>query len=1138
MEAAMQKLAFCLLILICNSLAQIQNFPYLQNFDSSYILPPNLPNYWTSTQNRTPGINDFATSTSIPYSTPKCVIATNAKVRQSLYSPILDLSNKIVDSIIFFERRSSSFDSDVLLEASTNGGISFDLIISDTLKYPGHTNYFQRKFRLPQQLNNRPDVKFRWHILGNGTGSTATLRFDDLLFTAKSQIDIGIISVDFFPKYPILEDSIVLIVTTQNFGVNDINRFHLLLYFDKNFDSTEQESELLQQIVINKTLLPNDTNQTTLVIKASEFTTLQFIIKVNLTGDENTTNDRKVVNIKLGISKFSVVVNEIMYKPTAPEPEWIELFNASTVSINILNWKISDSRSQNKHTITSENYIFHPGNFIIITKDTLSFFEIRPNTQCKVFLVPTLPALNNDSDAVVIFDEQGSIIDSVFYRSSYGGSISGKSLERIDAWGNSLQRSNWTSSLHFSGCTPGKKNSVSKKDFDLKVSKILFEPIYPILKDSVIISIFILNIGKKSLENFSIELYQQQLTDTSTIYKLIFETVLNQSLLPDDSLCFSTSIIIDSVKKYTFLARVVYPNDEDTLNNTYTYNLYSGYQYNTVVINEIMYAPRSGEPEWVELFNNSIYHVNLKDWKLSNKNSNLKYRIVSIDFYLPPYEYIIVTKDTALFYNHHPNLVNVLEVNSLPTYLFNNSADAVVLFDNRNIQIDSMIYYSSWSEAPGRSLERIDASVSSLDSLNWSNSLDSCGSTPGRQNYVTPLEYDVKITNIEVDSSSTIHISKIRVTVKNTGRNVINNFILELYHDKNRDSIPDTEELITLKELDINLSYRDSIIIPLNWSDPGSGIKRLIAKLEQPLDLRPKDNIAYTTFKIGYPEKSIIINEIMYAPISGLCEYIEFYNRASFPIEICDWKILNLPDSETGTITEFRLKNTDITINPNEFLVLSADSSIYKHFEYLSNPEEKIKIFIFNKSSLSLNNSGDKIVVQDLVSNTIDSVCYTPKWQNPEIYDVTGRSLERINPELSSNDARNWSTCTNEKGGTPGKQNSIYAASIPTNNSISFHPNPFSPDGDGHEDFCVINYNLSSTTNMIRIRIFDSVGRLVRILANNEPSGAYGQIIWDGLNDEKRKVNMGIYIVLLEAYDVEGKCVNKVKSVVVVAGKL
>ena len=149
-----------------------------------------------------------------------------------------------------------------------------------------------------------------------------------------------------------------------------------------------------------------------------------------------------------------------------------------------------------------------------------------------------------------------------------------------------------------------------------------------------------------------------------------------------------------------------------------------------------------------------------------------------------------------------------------------------------------------------------------------------------------------------------------------------------------------------------------------------------------------------------------------------------------------------------------------------------------------------------------------------------------------------GRSLERISPEIASNDRRNWSTSPSSRGGTPGQPNGIFTTSLPSAASLSISPNPFSPDGDGFQDFCIIRYNLPLTTSIIRITIFDIRGRLLRALANTELSGPHGEIVWDGLDDRGQRVRIGPYIVFIEAIDGQAGILATAKAVVVVATRL
>ncbi len=280
----------------------------------------------------------------------------------------------------------------------------------------------------------------------------------------------------------------------------------------------------------------------------------------------------------------------------------------------------------------------------------------------------------------------------------------------------------------------------------------------------------------------------------------------------------------------------------------------------------------------------------------------------------------------------------------------------------------------------------------------------------------------------------------------------------------------------------------------------------------------------------SYPTGSLIINEIMYDPLTNQAEWIEFYNPTSGIIKITGW---NLKDMTNKYILS---ESCDLKINPGDYFVFAKDSTIYINFNYLLAPALYQKIS-FNRN-LSLNNDGEALVLFDLFNNLIDSVFYSDSWNNPNLPDTKGISLERINYSFGSNDRNNWSSCANSSGGTPGKQNSIYTKNLPVSSSVSINPNPFSPDNDGFEDFTLIKYNLKSNFAQMRVKVYDIKGRLVRTLTNNQVTGSEGTIIFNGLGEDNQKLRIGIYILLIEAVDDRGGTVDIVKAPIVVAAKL
>jgi hypothetical protein len=380
-------------------------------------------------------------------------------------------------------------------------------------------------------------------------------------------------------------------------------------------------------------------------------------------------------------------------------------------------------------------------------------------------------------------------------------------------------------------------------------------------------------------------------------------------------------------------------------------------------------------------------------------------------------------------------------------------------------------------------------------------------------------------------------VSVIDVTVQNIGRQTIDSVIVHFYADRNCSLYPDTSELLQSVVSPQRIFAGDLVQISESLSQLAAGEMNVVVVAENWSDERLRNNRASVTIKIGYEPRSLIINEIMYDPLDGQNEWLELYNRSSQPVDLAHW---TFNDRATSSgVNSFIISDSTMTVRSGEFAVVAAESSMCNIFPNLESPHLDISLSILHRSGgFSLNKDGDAIVLKDLTGQTIDSVAYLPCWHHPDVVDTRGRSLERINPNIETNDPRNWSTCTNVVGGTPGKINSVMITSAVSNSVISISPNPFSPDGDGYEDFCIIRYNLSIMTSTINIRIYDIKGRLIRTLANGELAGTQGEIIWNGLDENKQRARIGVYIVYLEANDRSSGKVVSAKAVAVVATKL
>lgn len=721
-------------------------------------------------------------------------------------------------------------------------------------------------------------------------------------------------------------------------------------------------------------------------------------------------------------SDTSIVFSEIMFNPatTIPNNEFIELFNSSyNDTMNLSAWKIryaastpdniTDAGSGTKLAPRQYAIIFeadYAGGYSVPAKALV--LRIHDNSFGNSGMA------NTEARELKIINSAGDTTTSYTYSVP---NTTGYSDEKIIMIANN-SASNWANSLVING-TPGGLNSVSPKEYDLALTSIRFSPQAPVLNDTISISAMIKNLGLNAAQNFNVKFSYDIDGDSIPDVNLLPVSITN--LNSKDSLTVSAPQKINKIlNRVIAFCLVEFGQDENLSNNNLSVSIEPGLTPSSILINEFMFDPLTGEPEWIELYNNTEGTINLKNWKISDVLSTPTLAaITSSDFNFLPKSYLVITTDTTAIKNFYSVIQSRLLRVSIPA--LNNDKDGVVLYDHRGAVIDSVFYLSSWG-FKGNSLERISLSDGSTKQSNWAPSFADSGGTPGQEN-----------------------------------------------------------------------SAKD-------------------AK--------------------SYPRNSFVVNEIMYDQLSGLSEYVEFLNMTFDTINIAGWRYI-----EYGGLTLI-LSSKLKKIPPGGFVILSADSSNLKHFTYITEVSSDYHIAIANRSDLSLSNTEDMVKIIDLFGNTIDSVFYSSKWHNSEIEDSRGRSLERINPILSSNDSKNWSTSVNKLGGTPGKQNSIFTRTLPSQSSLDISPNPFSPDNDGFEDFTIFNYKLSQQTASIRIRIYDSQGRLVRTLADNQPSGADGSIIFNGLDDNKQPLRIGIYAVLLEAVNQTNGVVNKVKKALVVARKL
>jgi len=276
-----------------------------------------------------------------------------------------------------------------------------------------------------------------------------------------------------------------------------------------------------------------------------------------------------------------------------------------------------------------------------------------------------------------------------------------------------------------------------------------------------------------------------------------------------------------------------------------------------------------------------------------------------------------------------------------------------------------------------------------------------------------------------------------------------------------------------------------------------------------------------------YSSGSLVINEIMYDPDTGSSEFLEFFNASRDSIQLAGLQLY------FGSSGKCKLSDSFIILPPEKYFVLSSDSAIFNNYSWLKS-ETVLKI----AGSLTLSNDGALLVLKDFYGTTLDSLSYSPGWHSKSVVITKNRSLERVNPHIDASSRSNWNSCAAAEGATPGRRNSIFAQNLSSEKRVTINPNPFSPDGDGFEDFGIINFDLTQPLSQVRIKVFDSSGRLVRSLAENRLASSNNSVIFDGMDESGQPLRIGIYILLIETAAEDSGNVTGIKIPVVIARKL
>jgi len=538
-----------------------------------------------------------------------------------------------------------------------------------------------------------------------------------------------------------------------------------------------------------------------------------------------------------------------------------------------------------------------------------------------------------------------------------------------------------------------------------------------------------------------------------------------------------------------------------------------------VIISELMPDPNPQvglpEGEYIELYNRSDKVIELSSLFFSSGSTPVQLP----DYLLLPDSYVaVVDADLLGEYSADDPIVGL---NSFPA--LTNGGDDLTLTNESEELIFALSYSDSWYGNEERADGGYSLEVVQLDGPygcagNWAASQAAIGGTPGLANSWLGQSADeeapfVMAAFAESEFEVFVQFSEQMdlASITNPGNYTISNGItVESANFQGNDQVL----LSTSQMLETGIRYELTI---------NTAVTDCIGNA-----------ISDETFPLGVTEPAealdFVLNEVLFDPLPQSFDFIELYNRSDKAINLNGLTIVNAAKESGDTIG---MVEQDYILFPEAYVVITEEPSDILNQYMVQNP----RAFIQGDLPTLDNDEGN--VTLRLNEVTIDSFDYEDDYHYQLLDDEEGVSLERLSPESNTQDAGNWHSAAATVGfATPTYENSQFFPTTPVlDETISLPNNTFSPDGDGFEDVLLINYLTDGPGYTLNLRIFDSNGREVRQLLNNELLGSSGTFQWDGTTTEPSKARIGIYVLWFELFQPDGK-VERGKKVCVLAGQL
>nr|WP_246455472.1 lamin tail domain-containing protein [Hymenobacter citatus] len=433
-----------------------------------------------------------------------------------------------------------------------------------------------------------------------------------------------------------------------------------------------------------------------------------------------------------------LLITEILANETPvvglPASEYVEVHNPSaTAVLDLAGVRLLKPGSTSNPAVFPAGAVLLPGEYAVVCGSTRvgQFAGLG-----KVFGLTNFPSLTNAGDQLVLRARTGQTLFEISYSDTWYKDSKKKNggwaLEMVDTANPCAGSGNWTASQDPSGGTPSRANSVRATNPDQTPPALL----RALATGPTTVRLFF---GEKldSAAVANVALYTLSAGATVTRAAAVapdfraVDLTLGATLQANQPRTVSVQRTVDCVGNATGAAA------------TATFALPGTAAPGDVVINEILFNPRTYAVDFVELLNRSDKYLDVQGWTLSNQkpDGTLDTKpVTAAPYVLAPRQLVVLTERPDIVQAQYPtshNAAAFLQVAALPTYpddagTVSASSAAGVLLDR--YAYDKSQHLALLGDLNGVSLERIRADGPSVAG-NFHSAASTVGyATPGRPN--------------------------------------------------------------------------------------------------------------------------------------------------------------------------------------------------------------------------------------------------------------------------------------------------------------------------------------------------------------------------------------------------------------------